>query len=552
MWSMCPQYSPCPAGKQCVPAQCDIRPFGRVQDRPDHQKLQTVASVYCISTSTLRTLSPVSSPSSMTVFTRSTRRFLFIALWLGMMIGVMGTTVASSMLGSSLFRDVKADSPYDAAIGEMVDTGVMEGVSKTQFKPNAVVSRGELALILKRFRDSLEGANAKETAEDEVSSNTPATSSVSSSSSSSSVKSLPYNPSGYIRFATTVFSVNESLGTATVTIVRTGGNQGTVSVDYALIPGTAVAGKDYVDVTGTLTFAAKETSKKLQIQVKDDGLSTPERILTIELKNAKNGAGVGYPSQTMLKILDRFVSNTPTERGTSGAAASSSSPTTPVLHFSTSAYAVNEDGGSINISVLRSGVTATPVDVKYATSNGTASLNDHTPLSGTLSFAANETTKTFTVTIPDDGSVDGNRSVSLTISNPTNGGVIGSPGAATLNIVDNESMSFGSGSLKISKAKYDASEGEGKAVITVLRVGGAKGTATVSYAATGGSASDGADFRSVAGTLTFAPGEAGKTFEVPLIKDSAADAGETVSLTLSNAVGASLGDIITAVLTIHE
>lgn len=488
----------------------------------------------------------------MSVTSRSTRRLIFIALWLGMMIGAMGSTLAAS-LGSSLFKDVKQGSPYDAAIGEMVQLGIMEGASKTQFKPNVPVKRGELALILKRFRDSLNGATLS-TATSSTSSVSSAASQTSQASFSSVAASLPYNPAGYIRFTTTVFSINESLGTATVTLVRTGGNQGTVSVDYVLIPGTAVAGTDYVDSSGTLTFAAKETSKKVQIQVKDDGKSTPERTLTIQLKNPKT-AGIANPTYATLKIVDRFASVS-TEGGSSSTstatASSSAAPTTPVLSFSTNGYAAGEDGGSIAITVQRTGVTTSAVNVTYATTNGSATANDHTPATGTLIFAANETSKTFTVTIPDDANVDGSRTVNLLLSNPTNGGVIGTAGSALLTVYDNETAAFGSGSLKFSKTKYDVSEGAGKAMITIMRVGGTKGTATVQYAATGGSATDGTDFTSISGTMTFVPGEASRTFEVPLVKDLSSDGGETVVLTLTNAAGATMGDPATSILTIYD
>ena len=66
-------------------------------------------------------------------------------------------------------------------------------------------------------------------------------------------------------------------------------------------------------------------------------------------------------------------------------------------------------------------------------------------------------------------------------------------------------------------------------------------TVTVGYATADGTATAGEDYTAVSGTLTFAPGETSKTVSVPIIDDSISDSGETFTLTLSNAVVASLG-----------
>ncbi len=462
-----------------------------------------------------------------------------------MMLGSMATGFAAGVLGSSLFKDVKADSPYDAAIGEMAQLSIMKGITSTQFRPNAPVKRGELAGILKNFRDSLKGIEVSA-----GSSSTTIITSTSSSSSSSSMNSYPYNPAGYIRFTTTAYSVNEALGTIAIPIVRTGGNQGTVAVDYELQEGTAVAGTDYTDSKGTVTFANKETSKKINIGIKDDGQSKAERTFTIILKNPQYSAGISAPDRATVKILDRFA--TSSSSSTATAAASSSSATTPTFSLSASAYGAAENDGSLTVTVLRGGVTSNAASVNYATSNGTAGGGEHSPVNGKLDFAAGETSKSFTVAIPDDTSYDGSKTVNIILSNPTNGAVLVTPSNAIFTIYDNEAATFGSGSLKLSKTNYEVSEAAGKATVTVMRVGGTRGTATIGYAATGGSATEGTDYVGVAGTLTFAPGESSKIFIVPVMKDSTADAGETIGLTLSNPSGALLSDPSSGIITIQQ
>ena len=70
----------------------------------------------------------------------------------------------------------------------------------------------------------------------------------------------------------------------------------------------------------------------------------------------------------------------------------------------------------------------------------------------------------------------------------------------------------------------------------------ASGQVTVAYATSDGTATAGDDYTATTGTLTFAVGETSKTVAVTVLADAHDDGGETLTLTLSNASGAALGD----------
>ena len=79
-------------------------------------------------------------------------------------------------------------------------------------------------------------------------------------------------------------------------------------------------------------------------------------------------------------------------------------------------------GEALAFAVTLSRAASGTVTVDYATANGTATAGaDYTATSGTLRFAAGETSKMVSVTVLDDDHDDGGETVTLTLSNPSGG-----------------------------------------------------------------------------------------------------------------------------------
>ncbi|MFP4337262.1 MAG: nidogen-like domain-containing protein, partial [Halothece sp.] len=93
-----------------------------------------------------------------------------------------------------------------------------------------------------------------------------------------------------------------------------------VTVDYATTGGTATAGEDYEETTGTLTFAAGETAKTITISVNGDEEIEPNEDVILELSNLSDNAEFPFDNDTFSKILtiqdDEIIPNPPT-RGNS-------------------------------------------------------------------------------------------------------------------------------------------------------------------------------------------------------------------------------------------
>ncbi|MEZ5325633.1 MAG: Calx-beta domain-containing protein [Verrucomicrobiales bacterium] len=59
-----------------------------------------------------------------------------------------------------------------------------------------------------------------------------------------------------------------------------------VTVDYATISGTAIAGADVDPAVGTLTIPAGDTTGTITVPILEDNLVEPQETFTVELSNA--------------------------------------------------------------------------------------------------------------------------------------------------------------------------------------------------------------------------------------------------------------------------
>jgi uncharacterized repeat protein (TIGR01451 family) len=105
--------------------------------------------------------------------------------------------------------------------------------------------------------------------------------------------------------------------------------------------------------------------------------------------------------------------------------------------------------------------------------------------------------------------------------------------------------------VQFSAATYPVGEAGGFVTITVSRTGDLNAISTVQYTTSNGTA-DAGDYTTASGTLTFNPGDASETFNVPITNDTLDEATETINLTLSNPTMATLGAQSTAEVQITD
>ena len=85
----------------------------------------------------------------------------------------------------------------------------------------------------------------------------------------------------------------EGEGTTTFEVVRTGSTALAGAVDFAVTPGTALTGRDFQPVSGTLAFAPGQVSGLIEVILLDDGEVEDSETFFIELSHPSPGTAIG-------------------------------------------------------------------------------------------------------------------------------------------------------------------------------------------------------------------------------------------------------------------
>lgn len=114
---------------------------------------------------------------------------------------------------------------------------------------------------------------------------------------------------GQLAFSSDTYSVGEGGGSVTVNIDRTGGSDGTVTVNYATSNGSATAGNDYTAASGTLAFGNGETTKSFTVPILEDSVDENNETVNLTLSSPGGGATLGGQSTAVITITDNDASS---------------------------------------------------------------------------------------------------------------------------------------------------------------------------------------------------------------------------------------------------
>ena len=184
----------------------------------------------------------------------------------------------------------------------------------------------------------------------------------------------------------------------------------TVTVEYATADGTALAGTDYEETTGTLIFSAETTVQTIRVPITDDDIDEATETFTIALSNPSNAT-----------IEDGEATSVITDNDL------------PVVSVTTDLTGV-EEGGTVAFTLTRIGDLTVPLTVPVDIKERGAFLADGAPTE--VTFAVDAATTTLLVATDDDQRDEADGAVSATITSGTTHRV-GESASVTVSVTDN-------------------------------------------------------------------------------------------------------------------
>ncbi|MBM3882429.1 MAG: hypothetical protein FJ387_22350 [Verrucomicrobia bacterium] len=214
------------------------------------------------------------------------------------------------------------------------------------------------------------------------------------------------NDQGF-QFETNRYEVAEDAGVALIAVLRgTDDTNATSTVNLISTDNSAIGGLDYTGLTDTLTFGPGERRKEVPIPILNDGVKENLESFKLTLSNPSGAAALGSPTTATVYIRDND----------------------PGVGFEFTGY-TNAWGQGVDlaVNVVRGNDDALgPITVDYATSDMTAKAGtDYQAVSGTLTFAENETIKRLSIPLLRPRAAGSAKNFRVTLRNPTGGATLG-------------------------------------------------------------------------------------------------------------------------------
>jgi hypothetical protein len=300
------------------------------------------------------------------------------------------------------------------------------------------------------------------------------------------------------------------------TVSRTGPTTAPVTVNYT-VTGTATpgAGNDYTAIGTSMVIPAGAATATITVSpLNNAGVEDDETVVVTLSASASYYVGASPGNSATVTIVDNDAVVT-------------------IAATDASASEAGPDPGTF--TVTRSGpATASALTVSYTVGGTASSGPDYATLTGSVVIPQGASSATIAVSPVDDAELEGNETVTLTLS-ASSAYVVGAASSATVTIADNDAV------VTIVATDATATEaGTTTGAFAVSRTGPSTAALTVNYTI-GGSASNGPDYATLTGSVVIPAGAPSATITVTPLNDLLGEGDETVELTLSTSASYIVG-----------
>ena len=325
---------------------------------------------------------------------------------------------------------------------------------------------------------------------------------------------------GRVRLDVSSINLNEASGNASISVSRTGNTSAAVTVQYKTVNGTAKSPADFSAISGSLTFAAGETSKTLVVPILDDALDEDDETFMLVLSDFNaDGESAGSLSSTLLAIAD----NDPT----------------PSISID-DASIVEGTGGTktAEFTLTLSAASGRFIAITADTTSLTASAGSD--FEGTffiVGFDPGTTLQKISVLIFGDNTFEDDETFVLNLGNPLNVTIARGQGLGTI-INDDPIPTISINNVTLS----EGNTGTRLFLLSVTLSNPSSNNIMVQFATAENTAKAGSDYTPFSGTLSFAPGVTTRLVSVVVNSDQTVEPDETLFVNLTTPTEATIAD----------
>jgi hypothetical protein len=369
---------------------------------------------------------------------------------------------------------------------------------------------------------------------------------------------------GSFSFQKSNYSIGEADGSVLVTVMRSGGSSGNVSLSYTTLSCTELlregnashAGAahcassiDFTMRAGEVHFSEGQTSTTIAVSILNDADAESEEFFELRIFNATNGGRVTNSSDALFLRVDEHGGETPHVYASTTILIADDGDEGD-FEFSSASFSVREDAGSVTVTVLRVGGASGMQTLNYYAVDGTAVIDVDFAYVGTsqsVEFADGVSSAEITMVVINNEVYSASKSFNIRF------GAGGASSTTEVTITDDGDA----GTFSFATAEFSCLEDAGTVDVIIRRDGGQSSAESVmvQLRTVDGTAHAGADFEGFGNsTLHFADNETEKTLSVMVVDDAEYESPDQYfTVRIGNVTGgASIGEPSEAMVTIVD